>query len=88
MGSTTPNYGLATGVQTDELVEPWHHNRVADTLDRALGEMVRRLLPEGVHAGWLIGEEKSVTAGSGLIRACGDKRRAFASGPRRLTVSL
>jgi len=70
MAGTTPNYGLATDVQTDDLVEPWHHNRVADTLDRALGEMVRQLLGDGVHAGWMIEETKRVTSGTGLIGGC------------------
>lgn len=70
MAGTTPNYGLATDVQTDDLVEPWHHNRLADTLDRALGEMVRHLLGDGVHAGWMIEETRTVTEGTGLIGGC------------------
>ena len=43
MATTTPNYQLATGVVTDDFVQPDHQNRVADTVDRALGRFLRRM---------------------------------------------
>ena len=47
MASTTTNYGLATDVVVDDFVEPAHQNRVADTLDRALGEFLAQMMPAG-----------------------------------------
>ena len=70
MASSTPNYGLATAVETDDLVEATHHNRMADTLDRALGELVKGLLGTGAHEGWEITNAKQVGAGAGLIGPC------------------
>jgi hypothetical protein len=70
MASSTHNYGLATAVATDDLVEAAHHNRIADTLDRALGELVQRVLSSGALEGWEVTNAKQVSAGDGLIGAC------------------
>ncbi len=70
MPSQTPNYGLATDVVTDDFVEPLHQNRVADTVDRALGLLLRRLITQGVHAGWELQWDKTVAAGEGLVAGC------------------
>lgn len=70
MASTTPNYGFATGVATDDFVEPEHNNRLADTIDRTLGEFLRHIIPAGAHEGWEITGDKEVSAGQGLIGAC------------------
>lgn len=70
MASTTPNYGFATGVAADDLVEPDHNNRLADTVDRTLGEFLRHIIPAGAPEGWEISAETKVTAGQGLIGAC------------------
>lgn len=70
MGSTTPNYGFATAVVADDLVEPDHNNRLADTVDRTLGEFLRHIIPMGAHEGWEITGDKEVSAGQGLIGAC------------------
>ena len=70
MATTTANYGLATGAATDDIVEASHHNRVADTVDRALGEVLRAIINRGVQDGWEIGADKQVGPGAGLVGAC------------------
>lgn len=70
MASTTPNYGFATDVVADDLVEPTHHNRLADVVDRALGEFLTHIIPAGAHEGWAITASKEMTAGQGLLGAC------------------
>ena len=70
MAATTQNYGFATGVAADDFVEPDHNNRLADTVDRTLGEFLRHIIPAGAHEGWEITGDKEVSAGQGLIGAC------------------
>jgi hypothetical protein len=70
MAGTTPNYGLATGVAADDIVEASHHNRVADTVDRALGGFLGGIMNRGAHRGWEAGTDKQVVAGEGLVGAC------------------
>jgi len=70
MASSTENYGFTTGVTSDDLVEAGHHNRVADTVDRALGEFLRGVINRGACQGWEIGEDKTVGPGEGLVGAC------------------
>ncbi|MBU0610887.1 MAG: hypothetical protein KKI08_23610 [Armatimonadetes bacterium] len=70
MAGTTENYGLAVGVVTDDIVEPDHHNRVAATLDRVLGGVIRNLMADGAHEGWLLNLDGEVTAGEGLVAGC------------------
>jgi hypothetical protein len=69
MGTTTENYGLASGVVTDDFVEPEHNNRVADVLDRVLGSFLRKVMADGAASGWLIQSDKTVGAGEGLVAA-------------------
>jgi hypothetical protein len=70
MAGITENYGLTVGVVTDDIIEPDHHNRVAATLDRVLGGMIRHLLVNGAHQGWLLTTDADVTAGAGIIAGC------------------
>jgi len=70
MAGTTENYGLAVGVVTDDIVEPDHHNRVAATLDRVLGGVIKSLIADGAHSGWLLDLDGEVTAGDGLVAGC------------------
>jgi len=70
MANETANYRLITDVVSDDIVEPEHNNRLADTLDRVLGSFLGRMVTAGVHDGWLITAEKQVSAGEGLIAAC------------------
>ncbi|MEN6304630.1 MAG: hypothetical protein ABFD96_18005 [Armatimonadia bacterium] len=70
MAGTTEFYGLTTGVVTDDFVEADHHNRVADTLDRVLGNVLTKLLPAGVYAGWEMDLLGKVGAGEGLVGGC------------------
>jgi hypothetical protein len=67
---TTANYGLPTGVVTDDLVEPEHQNRLADTVDRVLGLFLQRLMADGAHQGWELQSDKTVAAGEGLVAGC------------------
>lgn len=70
MAGTTEFYGLTTGVVTDDFVEADHHNRVADTLDRVLGNVLTKLLAAGVYAGWEMDLLGQVGAGEGLVGGC------------------
>jgi hypothetical protein len=69
LGITT-HFGLATGVGHDDVLEPWHHNRLADVVDRVLGGVLSSLLGDGVHSGWLLTGDGTVTPGDGLVAAC------------------
>ncbi|MEN6343912.1 MAG: hypothetical protein ABFE16_01345 [Armatimonadia bacterium] len=66
----TPRYGLATDLGTDDFIEPGHHNRLAETIDRVLGSLVEKVLGRGVFAGWELTSGKQVTAGEGLVGNC------------------
>ncbi|MEA3400650.1 MAG: hypothetical protein U9R79_05325 [Armatimonadota bacterium] len=70
MAGVTDNYGLATDVAVDDFVQPSHNNRLADTVDRVLGSVLRRLLTAGVYEGWSIQADKTVGPGQGLVAAC------------------
>ncbi len=72
MPTQSENYGLWMEMVTDDFIEPQHVDRTARVVDRVLGNLVRRLLAAGVYAGWLIGEDKTVGAGWGILDgACG-----------------
>ena len=70
MATQTEHYGLAAGVVSDDFVQPDHQNRVAETLDRVVGNIVKQLISAGVYSGWLIQEDKTVSAGEGLVQGC------------------
>lgn len=70
MPGVTENYLLATDVTVDDFVQPEHNNRLADTVDRVLGSVLRRLLTAGVFEGWSILSDKTVGPGQGLVGAC------------------
>lgn len=70
MPTQTENYSLATGVVTDDFIQPDHQNRVAETLDQVVGNIVKQILAAGVYNGWLIQEDKTVTPGLGLVSGC------------------
>jgi len=70
MATQTEHYGLAAGVVSDDFVQPDHQNRVAETLDRVVGNVVKQLISAGVYSGWLIQEDKTVSAGAGLVQGC------------------
>jgi len=70
MAGVTDNYGFATDVAVDDFVQPSHNNRLADTVDRALGSLLRRLMTAGVHEGWSILGDKTVGSGQGLVGVC------------------
>lgn len=70
MASTTPVYSLVTGVVSGDLIEPDHHNRVADSLDCILGGILSGLLSSGAASGWEITNDKTVGPGCGLVDAC------------------
>jgi hypothetical protein len=70
MAGISENYGLAVGVVTDEIIEPDHHNRLAATVDRVVGKVIRKLLADGAHAGWELTLEGQVAAGEGLVAGC------------------
>jgi len=70
MATQTEHYGLAAGVVSDDFVQPDHQNRVAETLDRVVGNVVKQLISSGVYSGWLIQEDKTVGAGQGLVQGC------------------
>lgn len=69
VASATPTYGLAE-VGGGDLIEPDHHNRVAESLDSVVGGFLFGLIGMGAASGWEIGGDKSVGAGSGLVDAC------------------
>ncbi len=70
MAGNSVNYGFAVGVVTDDIVEPDHHNRLAATVDRVLGGVIKSLLADGAHEGWLLDLNGDVTAGEGLVAGC------------------
>lgn len=70
MPGLTENYLLVTDVVVDDFVQPSHNNRLADTVDRVLGSVLRRLLTAGVFEGWSILGDKTVGPGQGLVGAC------------------
>lgn len=70
MPGLTENYLLVTDVVVDDFVQPSHNNRLADTVDRVLGSVLRRLLTAGVFEGWSILGDKTVGTGQGLVGAC------------------
>jgi len=70
MAGVTENYGFATEVAVDDFVQPSHNNRLADTVDRVLGSLLRRLMTAGAHEGWSILGDKTVGSGQGLVGAC------------------
>lgn len=70
MATTTAIYGLPTGVVADDFVEPSHHNKVTDTLDRVLGNFLKSIMADGARSGWNITADAQVTAGEGLIAGC------------------
>jgi hypothetical protein len=67
MPTQSENYGLWVGMVTDDFLEPQHVDRAARVLDRVLGGVVGRLLAAGVYEGWLIGNDKTVGAGWGVL---------------------
>lgn len=72
MPTQSENYGLWIGMVTDDFIEPQHVDRTARVVDRVLGSLVRRLPAAGVYEGWLIGEDKTVGPGWGILGgACG-----------------
>jgi len=70
MAESTPIYGLPTGVVTDDFIEPSHHNRVVDTLDRVMGNFLQKIMADGACNGWELTEDAQVTAGDGIVAAC------------------
>ena len=70
MAGVSENYGLAVGVATDDFIEPEHHNRVAATLDRALGNVLKKMMAQGAYSGWGLTLAGTVTAGEGLVGGC------------------
>ena len=70
MAGTTENYGLARGVATDDFIEPDHHNRLAETLDRALGWFLKKMMADGAYDGWELTETGGVSPGEGLVSGC------------------
>lgn len=70
MPEVTDNYQFVTAVVVDDFVEPSHNNRLADTVDRVLGTVLRRLMTGGVYEGWSIQADKTVGPGQGLVGAC------------------
>ncbi len=69
-------YGLPTGVVADDFIEPEHHNRIADSLDRILGNFLQQIMADGALSGWQISESKQVSAGQGLVAGCWCKTTA------------
>lgn len=74
--TATENYGLAAGVVTDDLIEPEHHNRLAEALDRVLGSFLRQMMADGAWSGWELATDGTVGAGEGLVGACWCKTAA------------
>ncbi len=70
MAGVTENYGFATDVAVDDFVQPSHNNRLADTVDRVLGSLLRRLMTAGAYEGWGILGDRTVSSGQGLVGAC------------------
>ena len=70
MAGVTENYQLVTDVVADDFLQPEHNNRIADTVDRVLGSVLRRLLTPGALEGWQIDSDGTVTPGQGLVAGC------------------
>jgi hypothetical protein len=70
MAGVTDNYQFVTDVAVDDFVQPEHNNRIADTVDRVLGSVLRRLLSAGAYEGWTIETDATVVAGQGLVADC------------------
>lgn len=70
MGTLTSHYQLTAGVTVDEVIAPEHQNRLAEVVDRVVGQVVKRLLTAGVHEGWELTSEGEVGPGSGLVSGC------------------
>lgn len=70
MAGVTENYGLAVDVATDDFIEPDHHNRLAATLDRVLGNLAKKVMAQGAYSGWHLTLTGTVTAGEGLVGGC------------------
>jgi hypothetical protein len=70
MAGWTGNYGFATDVAVDDFVQPAHNNRIADTVDRVLGGVLKNLMRPGVLEGWSILADRTVGVGQGLVAAC------------------
>lgn len=70
MPTQSENYQLSVGMVTDDFIEPQHVDRLAATVDKVLGSVVKRLLQAGVYSGWLLQNDKTVSAGSGLVNGC------------------
>jgi hypothetical protein len=70
MAGVTENYGFAVEVATDDFIEPDHHNRMAATLDRVLGNFLKKMMADGAFSGWGLTTQGKVTAGEGLIGGC------------------
>ena len=80
MAGITENYQFVTDVVVDDFVQPEHNNRIADTVDRVLGSVLRRLFTAGAFAGWSIQADRTVAAGQGLVAGCWCET----SGPREI----
>lgn len=76
MAGVTENYGLTVGVATDDFIEPDHNNRVAATVDRVLGNMVKKMMAQGAYGGWGLTLTGKVAAGEGLVAGCWCKTTA------------
>jgi hypothetical protein len=70
MAGVSENYGLAVGVATDDFIEPEHHNRVAATLDRVVGNVWKKMMAQGAYSGWGLTLAGTVTAGEGHVGGC------------------
>lgn len=66
MPTTTPNLGLASGMATDDYVQPSQWNRIVDSLDR-LDEFFQKITADGAYQGWQITQNKTVSPGEGNI---------------------
>lgn len=76
MAGVSENYGLAVDVATDNFIEPDHHNRMAATVDRVLGNLSKKMVAQGAHSGWGLTLTGTVTAGEGLVGGCWCKTAA------------
>lgn len=70
MPTQSENYQLSVGMVTDDFIQPPHVDRLAATVDKVLGSVVKQLLQAGVYGGWLLQNDKTVSAGSGLLSGC------------------
>lgn len=70
MAELTENYGLTCGLVTDDLIEAEYQNQVAKTLDRVLGNFLKKMMADGAYSGWEVGLDGTVSPGEGLIGGC------------------